>query len=67
MMMDGTLTNTNTKLFRPVAQQGSWVSHVNGVENFLMQRGPVPLITELDNMLFFHARHSSVGHFDNYI
>ncbi|THW49912.1 hypothetical protein D6C84_06857 [Aureobasidium pullulans] len=47
------------ELFRPVAQQGSWISHVNGVENFLVQRGPVPLKTELDNMLFFHARHSS--------
>ncbi|KAI5207621.1 hypothetical protein E4T38_03269 [Aureobasidium subglaciale] len=48
------------ELFRPVAQQGSWISHVNGVENFLIQRGPVPLVTELDNMLFFHARHSSI-------
>ncbi|KAH0292242.1 hypothetical protein M436DRAFT_78841 [Aureobasidium namibiae CBS 147.97] len=48
------------ELFHPVAQQGSWISHVNGVENFLMQRGPVPLVTELDNMLFFHARHSSI-------
>ncbi|KAH0251947.1 hypothetical protein KCU84_g24296, partial [Aureobasidium melanogenum] len=48
------------ELFRPVAQQGSWVSHVNGVENFLVQRGPVPLVTELDNMLYFHARHSSI-------
>ncbi|THX27440.1 hypothetical protein D6D11_10244 [Aureobasidium pullulans] len=48
------------ELFRPVAQQGSWISHVNGVENFLVQRGPVPLKTELDNMLFFHARHSSI-------
>ncbi|KAI4718956.1 hypothetical protein E4T48_04828 [Aureobasidium sp. EXF-10727] len=49
------------ELFHPVAQQGSWISHVNGVENFLMQRGPVLLVTELDNMLFFHARHSSVS------
>ncbi|KAI4753133.1 hypothetical protein E4T52_14694 [Aureobasidium sp. EXF-3400] len=53
------------ELFRPVAQQGSWISHVNGVENFLMQRGPVPLVTELDNMLFFHARHSSVSLLDH--
>ncbi|KAK6004050.1 hypothetical protein QM012_008900 [Aureobasidium pullulans] len=48
------------ELFRPVAQQGSWISHVNGVENFLVQRGPIPLKTELDNMLYFHARHSSI-------
>jgi hypothetical protein len=59
--MMGTSANADTKLFHPVAQQGSWISHVNGVENFLMQRGPVPLKTELDNMLFFHARHSSVS------